>query len=73
MKTVRDACQIQPNALSIKLSDQIKQLDELISTEGEGAAFFDDAERDPGPKLLWDMDWRVAKKSVQDWVREVAV
>jgi hypothetical protein len=23
MKTVRDACQIQPNALSIKLSDQL--------------------------------------------------
>ena len=23
MKTVRDACQLQPNALSIKLSDEI--------------------------------------------------
>ena len=31
MKTVRDACQLQPNALSIKLSDQIEQLDELPS------------------------------------------
>jgi hypothetical protein len=41
MKTVRDACQLQPNALSIKLSDQIEQLDELISTEGDGKAFFD--------------------------------
>ena len=40
MKTVRDACQLQPNALSIKLSDQIEQLDELISAEGNGAAFF---------------------------------
>jgi hypothetical protein len=29
MKTVRDACLLQPNALSIKLSDQIEQLDEL--------------------------------------------
>jgi hypothetical protein len=27
MKTVRDSCQLQPNALSIKLSDQIEQLD----------------------------------------------
>ena len=30
MKTVRDACELQPNALSIKLSDQVEQLDELI-------------------------------------------
>jgi predicted AAA+ superfamily ATPase len=40
MKTVRDACLLQPNALSIKLSDQIEQLDELIKEEGDGAAFF---------------------------------
>jgi hypothetical protein len=26
MKSVRDACELQPNALSIKLSDQIEQL-----------------------------------------------
>lgn len=41
MKTVRDACQLQPNALSIKLSDQIEQLDELISEEGNGRAFLE--------------------------------
>ncbi|MCS6305125.1 MAG: DUF499 domain-containing protein [Nitrospira sp.] len=41
MKTVRDACELQPNALSIKLSDQIEQLDELINSEGNGAAFFE--------------------------------
>ena len=41
MKTVRDGCQLQPNALSVKLSDQIEQLDELISAEGNGTAFFD--------------------------------
>ena len=40
MKTVRDACQLQPNALSIKLSDQIEQLDELIHAEGDGKSFF---------------------------------
>jgi hypothetical protein len=40
MKTVRDACELQPNALSIKLSDQIEQLDELITAEGDGSAFF---------------------------------
>ncbi|TVS16889.1 MAG: ATP-binding protein [Planctomycetaceae bacterium] len=40
MKTVRDACELQPNALSIRLSDQIEQLDELIVVEGDGTAFF---------------------------------
>lgn len=41
MKTVRDACQLQPNALSIKLSDQIEQLDELIAEEEDGSVFFE--------------------------------
>jgi hypothetical protein len=41
MRTVRDACEVQANALSIKLSDQIEQLDELITAEGDGRAFFD--------------------------------
>ena len=40
MKTVRDACQLQPNALSVKLSDQIEQLDELILAEGNGTPTF---------------------------------
>jgi len=37
-----------------------------------GLAFFDDAEREPGPKLLWDIEWQVVKRTVQGWVREVA-
>ena len=41
MKTVRDVCELQPNALSIKLSDQVEQLDELIRGEGDGTAFFE--------------------------------
>jgi len=41
MKTVRDGCQLQPNALNIRLSDQIERLDELIDIEGSGVAFFD--------------------------------
>ncbi len=40
MKTVRDACQLQDNALSIKLSDQVEQLDELITAGGDGTKFF---------------------------------
>lgn len=41
MKTVRDACVLQDNALSVKLSDQIEQLDELIDSEGDGVDFFE--------------------------------
>jgi hypothetical protein len=41
MKTVRDACQLQPNALAIKLSDQIEQLDELVTAGGDGFVFFE--------------------------------
>jgi hypothetical protein len=41
MQTVRDACKLQPHALSIKLSDQIEQLDELITVEGDGTQFFE--------------------------------
>ena len=41
MNTVRDACTLQPNALSIRLSDQSEQLDELITIEGDGTAFFE--------------------------------
>jgi len=41
MKTVRAACQLQDNALSINVSDQIEQLDELINAEGEGSAFYE--------------------------------
>jgi hypothetical protein len=41
MKTVRDACKLQDGALSVKLSDQIEHLDELIHGEGDGSAFFE--------------------------------
>lgn len=52
MKTVHDACQLQPNALSIKLSDQVEQLDELISSEGDGSAFFEKTHITQGMKDL---------------------
>ena len=41
MKTVKDACVIQDNALSIKLGDQIEQLDDLIHIEGDGSQYFE--------------------------------
>jgi hypothetical protein len=40
LKTVRDACTLQPNALEIRVSDQIEQLDDLIHTEGDGSGYF---------------------------------
>lgn len=40
MKTVRDACVLQPGALEVKLADQVEQLDELISAAGDGEAYF---------------------------------
>jgi len=40
MKTVRSACELAPNALSIDVSDQIEQLEQLINDEGNGAAFY---------------------------------
>ena len=52
MKTVRDACQLQPNALSIQLSDQVEQLDELITAEGHGEAFFEKTHITQGMQTL---------------------
>jgi hypothetical protein len=52
MKTVRDACQIQPNALSITLGDQVEQLDELIAAESKGAAFFEKTHITQGMQTL---------------------
>ena len=41
MKTVRDSVTLQPNALEIRLSDQIEQLDQLIHQEGDGTSYFE--------------------------------
>jgi hypothetical protein len=54
MKTVRDALELQPGALEIKLSDQIEQLDQLIQSEGNGAAFFAKTHITQGMKDLVD-------------------
>jgi len=39
MKTIRNACVLQPNALDINVGDQIKQLDQIIK-ETDGQAYF---------------------------------
>jgi hypothetical protein len=54
MKTVRDACRLQSNALSIKLSDQIEQLEGLIANEGDGRAFFERTHVTQGMRDLVD-------------------
>ena len=41
MKTVRDACELHPTALSRRLSDQVEQLDALIAAKDDGRAFFE--------------------------------
>jgi hypothetical protein len=40
MKTVKQACKLAPNALSIDVSDQVEQLEQLINDEGTGEAFY---------------------------------
>lgn len=66
MKTARDACQLQPNALAIKLSDQIEQLDDLVATEGDGAAFFEKTHFTQGMQdLIGEGTARLASASTQ--------
>ncbi len=66
MKTVRDACQLQDNALDIHVSDQIEQLDQLIADEGDGRAFFEKTHITQGMHdLVKDGIARLAGKSTQ--------
>jgi hypothetical protein len=37
-----------------------------------GLSYFDDADQERLPKMFWDADWRIIKKTIQEWVREVA-
>ncbi len=34
-------------------------------------AYFDDADRERTPRLLWDVTWRTMKETIQHWVRDV--
>lgn len=66
MKTVKDLCEIQENALNINVSDQIEQLDQLIDDEGDGTAFFEKTFITEGMKtLLTEGIARLAGKSSQ--------
>lgn len=35
-------------------------------------SYFDDADREPMPNMLWKIDWEAAKRAIQGWVREIA-
>ena len=32
-------------------------------------AYFDDAEQEPMPEMLWDAPWSVMRQTVESWVR----
>jgi hypothetical protein len=36
-----------------------------------GLAYFDDAESEPMPRMLWKVDWNTIKKTIQQWVEEL--
>lgn len=55
MKTVKDACTLQDNALTIRVSDQIEQLDELIGDEAAGRVFFEPQKF--WSSCCWRNDW----------------
>ena len=35
-------------------------------------SYFDDADREPMPRMLWEVDWESAKQTIQSWVRRIA-
>lgn len=37
-----------------------------------GLAYFDDADKERMPRMLWNLDWRTVKRTIQGWVKEVA-
>jgi hypothetical protein len=66
MKTARDACVLQDNALEIKVIDQIEKLDKLIEEEGDGSEFFERNHFTQGMKdLVREGTARLAGKSTQ--------
>jgi predicted nucleotidyltransferase component of viral defense system len=37
-----------------------------------GLSYFDDAEQERMPKMLWDVSWKEIKKTIQEWVKQLA-
>ena len=62
---------------SFSLSDMLRFYQRRYSVEDiahvlYGLSYFDDADKERLPKMTWDIDWRIVKKTIQGWVREVA-
>ena len=51
MKTIRNACKLQPNALEINVGDQIEQLDQIIQVT-DGSEYFGKTFVTEGMKIL---------------------
>lgn len=32
-------------------------------------SYFDDAEQEPMPLMLWDVEWPTIRQTIEDWVR----
>ena len=35
-----------------------------------GLAYFDDAERERMPRMLWDVEWETVRESIREWLKE---
>jgi hypothetical protein len=35
-----------------------------------GLTYFDDAEKERMPRMLWKMDWQIVKQTIQEWVKK---
>jgi hypothetical protein len=60
-----------------RLRDMIRFYQQKYSVEDVshvlyGLSYFDDADKERLPKMFWDADWKIIKKTIQGWVKEVA-
>ena len=37
-----------------------------------GLVYFDDAESERMPRMLWDVDWGEIKKNILEWVKNIS-
>jgi len=60
-----------------RLRDMLRFYQQKYSVEDMGhvlygLSYFDDADKERLPKMFWDVDWEIIKKTIQRWVKEVA-
>jgi hypothetical protein len=71
-----DICALARNGLTLEaVLDQYrrKYAVEDIAHVLYGLAYFDDAEREEDPYLVWDLNWKDVKKTIRKWLREFSV